>query len=229
MYNNLDEWVKEFSYPVLKQKYDEEITRATGRSTRLADNYIQELFNNQNTWITITDHFGDKRSASILSNRIVKRLKFEHGDSIDIKEQLSPNGYPTLKLSYIKKRNDDIIEAMKRELDRRDIISNQSDYDIISNTVDTWVDNNIDTTKVVEDISGNPIRWPGIGKLTVNSDDICIATIAKDNCVSSTYDRAVDVIDKMENEINELKDKLSNQNKFVLEEQREPNIEFNIF
>ena len=33
----------------------------------------------------------------------------------------------------------------------------------------------------------------------------------------------------MEDEINELKDKLNNQNKFVLEEQKDANIEFNAF
>lgn len=226
---NLDESVKEFSYPLLKQKYDEEISRATGRTTRLIDKYIQELFDNQNTWITIKDHFGGNCAASILSKKIVKRLKFEHGVSIDIKEQLSPCGLPTLKLNCVLKRNDDIIEAMKRELDRRDNISKQADNDRINNIVNTWVDNNIDTTKVVEDISGDLIRYVSVGNLTANSDDICIATIAKDDCISVSTDGVIDVIDKMEDEINELKDKLNNQNKFVLEEQKDANIEFNIF
>jgi len=229
--HNLDEWVKEFTYPLLKQKYDEEISRATGRSTRLADNYIQELFNNQNTWITITDHFGDKRSAGILSNRIVKRLKFEHGDSIDIKEQLSPNGYPTLKLSCVKKHNDEIIEAMKHELDRRDNLSKQSDYDIINNTVDTWVNDNNIALKVVGDLSVDTIKYQSGDLCVGNNDIVCDAVIARVNndCISVSTDGVIDVIDKMEDEINELKDKLNNQNKFVLEEQKDANIEFNAF
>lgn len=228
MNDNLDEWVKGFSYPVLKQKYDDEITRATGRSTRLADNYIQELFNNQDTWITIKDHFNSNNAARMLSNTIVKRLKFEHGDSIDIKEQLSPYGFPTLKLTCVKKRNDDIIEAMKRELDRRDNLSKQSDNDRINNIVDTWANDNNIAVKVVDDLSVDTITGDWYIR---NNDIVCDGVIARVNndCISVSSDGVVNVIDKMEDEINELKDKLNNQNKFVLEKQKDANIEFNIF
>lgn len=228
MNDNLDEWVKGFSYPVLKQKYDDEITRATGRSTRLADNYIQELFNNQDTWITIKDHFNSNNAARMLSNTIVKRLKFEHGDSIDIKEQLSPYGFPTLKLTCVKKRNDDIIEAMKRELDRRDNLSKQSDNDRINNIVDAWANDNNIAVKVVDDLSVDTITGDWYIR---NNDIVCDGVIARVNndCISVSSDGVVNVIDKMEDEINELKDKLNNQNKFVLEKQKDANIEFNIF
>ncbi len=52
--------------------------RMTGRSTRLTDSYIQQLYNNIGEWVTIKDHYITKRADSILLNRICKRLSFEH-------------------------------------------------------------------------------------------------------------------------------------------------------
>ena len=52
--------------------------RMTGRSTRLADSYIQQLYNNIGEWITIKDHYFTKRADSMLLNIICKRLSVEH-------------------------------------------------------------------------------------------------------------------------------------------------------
>lgn len=50
--------------------------RGTGRSTRLIDIYIQELFTNKE--IIVIDHYDDLNSHRILAERICKRLTLEH-------------------------------------------------------------------------------------------------------------------------------------------------------
>ena len=52
--------------------------RATGRTTRLVDFYIQELFNNKNTEIKIKDHTDDRRSNNYLMYKVLNRLENEH-------------------------------------------------------------------------------------------------------------------------------------------------------
>ena len=59
--------------------------RQSGRTTRLVDKYIQELFNHNGEWITINDHtdLAIEQSYHLqmtrqLFNKIIQRLKFEH-------------------------------------------------------------------------------------------------------------------------------------------------------
>lgn len=58
-----------------EQRYLESLRR-TGRTTRLADQYIQDLFNNPGKWIVLCDH--DNGNINHLSNVINKRLALEH-------------------------------------------------------------------------------------------------------------------------------------------------------
>jgi hypothetical protein len=57
----------------------EEVDRGTGRTTRLVDKYIQDIFNNPNKFITIEDHYPHNVAHLYLFNRISDRLKIEHG------------------------------------------------------------------------------------------------------------------------------------------------------
>ena len=52
--------------------------RASGRTTRLIDYYVQELFKNKNTDIEIRDHNKGRMSALYLMDKIVNRIKSEH-------------------------------------------------------------------------------------------------------------------------------------------------------
>lgn len=53
--------------------------RATGRSTRLVDKYIQEFFTNpQGVSVYILDHWDDTRYHNDLLERVISRLKTEH-------------------------------------------------------------------------------------------------------------------------------------------------------
>lgn len=55
----------------------EDNNRASGRTTRLTDKYIQEFFNNGTTGY-IADHYGDHRANTMLYKRICFRLDLEH-------------------------------------------------------------------------------------------------------------------------------------------------------
>ena len=52
--------------------------RATGRTTRLVDYYIQELFNHPNEEIEIIDHNNTQQSNIHLTQMILRRMYEEH-------------------------------------------------------------------------------------------------------------------------------------------------------
>ena len=52
--------------------------RATGRTTRLVDYYIQELFNHPNEEIKIVDHTNTQQSNIHLTQMILRRIYEEH-------------------------------------------------------------------------------------------------------------------------------------------------------
>lgn len=54
----------------------EDQLRATGRTSRLVDSYIQELFNNKE--IEVRDHFTNTRAHKDLLKRIVNRYNNEY-------------------------------------------------------------------------------------------------------------------------------------------------------
>ena len=67
---------------------DSDSNRATGRTTRLVDYYIQKLFNNPNEEIEIIDHYNIQQSNIHLTQMILKRIYNEHiGTKIKIIKQ----------------------------------------------------------------------------------------------------------------------------------------------
>lgn len=71
--------------------------RWTGKSTRYADDIIQEMFNNPNKWITIIDY---NRDSSIgLAKKIKKRITNEHNvKNFEFSKTL--NGFPIMRYKY---------------------------------------------------------------------------------------------------------------------------------
>ena len=57
---------------------NEDLNRATGRTTRLVDYYIQELFNHPNEEIEIIDHTNTQQSNTHLTQLILQRMYNEH-------------------------------------------------------------------------------------------------------------------------------------------------------
>lgn len=103
--------------------------RQKGRTTRLIDKYIQELFNHNGEWVTINDHT-DLSSEQVchlqmtrqLVDKIIRRLKIEHnygkGDKITIEKRLTSDNKVQLKLTY-KRGNDEFIDNVFQELHKR--------------------------------------------------------------------------------------------------------------
>ncbi|WP_289300065.1 hypothetical protein [Xylanibacter muris] len=64
--------------------------RASGRTTRQVDNYIQELFNAKiGEWITLFDHSECRTGNDGLFHKIRKRMEFEHGINLEVKRESS--------------------------------------------------------------------------------------------------------------------------------------------
>lgn len=103
--------------------------RQKGRTTRLIDKYIQELFNNNGEWVTINDHIDltSEQECHYLMTRqlcykIIQRLKFEHNygkdDKITIDKRLTSDNKVQLKLTY-KRGNEEFIDNVFQELHKR--------------------------------------------------------------------------------------------------------------
>ena len=100
--------------------------RQKGRTTRLIDKYIQELFNHNGEWLTINDHTDlaseqeyHLRMTRQLLNRIIQRLKFEQNngknEKIKIEKRLTGNNEFQVKLTY-KRGNEEFIDDVFQEL-----------------------------------------------------------------------------------------------------------------
>ena len=84
-------WIRRFN---LVERLCELKYRATGRTTRLVDEYVQNLYSKPNEWIGITDHFWnyktgktDTRANYSIFNKLMHRLIDEHpNDKFDYRK-----------------------------------------------------------------------------------------------------------------------------------------------
>lgn len=61
------------------------LERHTGRTTRLIDGYIQQLYDQRGDWIVIEDHYNSKSANDMLLKKVLQRLHNEHSiDQIEI-------------------------------------------------------------------------------------------------------------------------------------------------
>lgn len=58
--------------------------RSSGRTTRLADQYVQKLFDNLGEWVHISDHYPGRRAAEMLAAKIFRRMEMEHNIILDV-------------------------------------------------------------------------------------------------------------------------------------------------
>ena len=59
--------------------------RSRGRTTRIIDEYIQELYRHEGEWIEIKDHFASPRADRMVLNKIVARMALEHpSDKVNV-------------------------------------------------------------------------------------------------------------------------------------------------
>ncbi len=105
------------------KKLFDEMFRATGKSTKLVDELIQEFFEKpMGTRIPVCDHYPDRRADEYLLDRFMKRLESEHpsatckihrGEHITI-ERTSPTYHEMVKEEYArrqeeKKKNENLL------------------------------------------------------------------------------------------------------------------------
>lgn len=94
-----------------------EMFKATGRSTRLVDELIQEFFEKPiGTKIPVYDHYGDRKADEFLLEMVLKRLDFEHpsasykvhkGEHITI-ERTSRTYHEEVKEEYKRRQEEKI-------------------------------------------------------------------------------------------------------------------------
>lgn len=67
------------------------VNRASGRSTRQADEYVQKYFTlKPGEFIEIKDHYGEVRANMMLAEKIAARLKEEHGEKFYFQKRSIP-------------------------------------------------------------------------------------------------------------------------------------------
>lgn len=90
--------------------------RATGRTTRLVDEIIQRLFNYPDEWVSVVDHFNERRANVRLLEIIKDRLWAEHHAELMIKHC---NGFDSIKLkNYHKLEQDERFKYLELEIKR---------------------------------------------------------------------------------------------------------------
>lgn len=73
--------------------------RCTGKSTRYADDIIQEMFNNPNKWITISDYNRD--SSITLAKKIKTQITNEHNVK-NFEFLKTSTGFPIMRLKQLQ-------------------------------------------------------------------------------------------------------------------------------
>lgn len=94
--------------------YNETNLRATGRTTRIVDNTIQEMFNNPNEWVFVCDHYPTRLATVRVVDLIRRRLQYEH--KLEIDARATEYGYE-VKLKNYKKHSEDIANRKLQILD----------------------------------------------------------------------------------------------------------------
>ncbi len=90
--------------------------RCSGRSTRLIDKYVQEIYSNKGKWVEITDHYPSPQAAFLLFDHIMRRITIEH--EADVLKVDKSKRYPMIML--VKCRHDylhDEIDKLNADID----------------------------------------------------------------------------------------------------------------
>lgn len=57
-------------------------SRASGRTTRIVDQVIQQLYRNPGEWVALYDHYYNGRSEKHIYNMVMRRMEFEHPNDV---------------------------------------------------------------------------------------------------------------------------------------------------
>ena len=93
----------------LKNQVVELKYRATGRTTRLVDEYIQKIYKNKGEWVKIADHYPSKQAGKMLADKVAARLKAEHSN--DEFKYRRVYGFEIMLVSCVR---DSVLDELKR-------------------------------------------------------------------------------------------------------------------
>lgn len=83
--------------------------RATGRTTRLVDEYIQQIYNNQGEWVRIADHYPSMQADKVVFDNVCGRLKYEHSsDEFKVRKMYG------FEIMLVKCARDGVVDDMRR-------------------------------------------------------------------------------------------------------------------
>ena len=89
--------------------------RHSGRTTKLVDEYIQKLYNNQGKWVDIYDHYEGHAANYMILRIIIARMEAEH--HADKFEVCRGAKYPKIRLiSCSRDRIMDRLEEIRKRL-----------------------------------------------------------------------------------------------------------------
>lgn len=84
--------------------------RLRGRTTRIIDEYIQELYRHYGKWIEIKDHYPSPQSDHIVLNKIMARMELEHpGDKVKVNKSRK-----TPRIMLVTCKHDSLMTEIKR-------------------------------------------------------------------------------------------------------------------
>ena len=87
------------------------VDRETGRTTRLVDEYIQKLYDNQGEWVSIIDHFPSKMADKQLLEKILQRVFYEHSnDKVEVDKIHNKLKLVSCSRDYVRERLDNLIK-----------------------------------------------------------------------------------------------------------------------
>lgn len=83
--------------------------RATGRTTRLVDEYIQKIYENKGEWVRIADHYPSRQADKVVFDNVCGRLKYEHSsDEFKVRKMYG------FEIMLVKCTRDGVVEEMTR-------------------------------------------------------------------------------------------------------------------
>ena len=109
-------------------------SRATGRTTRIVDEVIQQLYRNPGKWIALFDHYYDGRSERNVFSMVMRRMESEHPkdrvekrrsniSTIEIRLVQCPDrDFCELKIAELQQRINDLRDDDSREEPKESIL-----------------------------------------------------------------------------------------------------------
>ena len=101
----------------LLNEAEKTVSRATGRTTRMDDEFIQMLYNRHGEWVKIYDHYPSHSADNMILNKVIARMNLEHpSDVFEVDRMNGP--HPRMRITksvrdYVNERLQEINKQLK--------------------------------------------------------------------------------------------------------------------